>query len=124
MKDSHSSDSAAREAVDEYLWPLTGEVQQIDWESLAEQLRIRGRLADIAAHVRELHLRPRLRRLGPRPALAMIAAVTESLIEGPAGGPAWDQRLKAPVPSGLRDEWNQLAQRLRELEYRTTPPRR
>ena len=107
--------------IDEYLWPLTGEVSSMDWQPVVEELQIRQRLADIMAHVREMHVRPRLARLGPRASETMRCAVTESIIDGPEGGPPWTQTLREPVPRGLRDEWNQLAGRLCEIEQRRRP---
>jgi hypothetical protein len=102
--------------VDEYLWPLTGELWPIDWSSLAEEIHIRERLAEIAAHVRDTHLRPRLRRLGPAPSAALVAAMTQSIVDGPADGPLWAQVLKDPVPRALREEWARLTQRLRAID--------
>jgi hypothetical protein len=101
--------------VDEYLWPLTGNTSCIHWESITEELHIRKRLAEILAHVRETHIRPRLHRLGARANAAYSQSVTESIIAGPGDGPPWAQTLKEPVPLALRDEWNELAQRLWEL---------
>jgi len=101
--------------VDEYLWPLTGDVSSVDWESITEELHIRQRLAEIMAHVRETHLQPRLRRLGARANSADSRSITESIIAGPGDGPPWAQTLKEPVPRALREQWNELVQRLREL---------
>ena len=104
--------------IDEYLWPLTGDLSPINWEYLSEELHIRERLAEIMTHVREMHLAPRLRRLGLRNASAMAQTVAQAVIAGPENGPPWMQTLKEPVPRALRDEWTQLTQRLRELETR------
>lgn len=102
--------------VDEYLWPLTGELSPINWEALAEELHIRDRLAVIMAHVRELHLEPRLRRLGAGASADMTRVLTETVIAGPESGPPWEQRLRDPVPRALREEWEQLSRRLCELD--------
>jgi hypothetical protein len=102
--------------VDEYLWPLTGEMNSIHWESITEELHIRQRLAEILAQVREAHIQPRLRRLGAGVSSATNRSITESVIAGPGDGPAWVQTLKEPVPRALREEWNELALRLRELD--------
>jgi hypothetical protein len=104
--------------VDEYLWPLTGELSPINWEALAEELRIRERLAEIMAHVRTTHVRPRLRRVGPRVSAAAAQALTEAVIAGPSEGPPWLQTLKEPVPRVLREEWSALTHRLCALEHR------
>lgn len=110
------SDSDQRaDEVDEYLWPLTGSSWAVDWVSLNEELQIRCRLAEILSHVREVHVAPRLRRFGAGAPTNAMAAVAQSIIEGPAGGPCWAQTLRAPVPRALRDEWHELAQRLRTL---------
>ena len=101
--------------VDEYLWPLTGDASSVHWECIAEELHIRQRLAEILAHVRETHVQPRLRRFGTRVNSAHIRSITESVIAGPGDGPPWAQTLKEPVPRALREEWNELAQRLGEL---------
>ena len=108
--------------VDEYLWPLTGDTSSIqwesitkEWESITEELHIRQRLAKIMAHVREAYIQPRLRRLGARTNSAYIRSITESIIAGPGDGPPWAQTLKEPVPRALREEWNELAQRLCEI---------
>ncbi len=104
--------------IDEYLWPLTGDLSPINWEYLSEELHIRERLAEIMMHVREMHLTPRLRRLEPRLASTVTQAVAQAIIAGPENGPPWAQTLKDPVPRALRDEWKQLTQRLREIENR------
>ena len=101
--------------VDEYLWPLTGNISSVHWESITEELHIRQRLAEIMAHIREAHIQPRLRRLGAQANAAYIRSITESIIAGPGDGPPWAQTLKEPVPRALREEWNELAQRLGEL---------
>jgi hypothetical protein len=101
--------------VDEYLWPLTGEPPSIQWELVTEELRIRQRLAEMVTHVREMHVRPRLRHLSNRVALTQSRSIVESIITGPEGGPPWAQSLKEPVPRALRDEWTRLTQRLREI---------
>ena len=101
--------------VDEYLWPLTGDTSSIHWESITEELHIRQRMAEILAHVREAHIQPRLRRLGARANSAYSRSITESIIAGPGDGPPWAQTLKEPVPLALREEWNELAQRLGEI---------
>jgi len=113
-----SDDDRIEMGVDEYLWPLTGDLSPIDWEYLSEELHIRERLAEIMTHVREMHLMPRLRRLGPRVTSSMVQSVAQAVIAGPEAGPPWAQSLKEPVPRALRDEWNQLAQRLREIGNR------
>jgi hypothetical protein len=113
--------------VDEYLWPLTGDTSSVRWESITEELHIRQRLAEILAHVREAHVQPRLRHLGARTNSAHIRSITESIIAGPGDGPPWAQTLKEPVPRALREEWNELAQRLGKLNgiqrRRDTEPR-
>ena len=101
--------------VDEYLWPLTGNMAAVDWSALAEELQIRERLAAIKAHVYEMHVRPRLARLHLRRTPAETREVTGRIIEGPPEGPLWEQTLKDPVPRALREEWSALTQRLREL---------
>ena len=101
--------------IDEYLWPLTGGAWTVDWESLNEELQIRQRLAEILSHVREVHFTPRLRRLRAGAAANVVAAVTESVVEGPPDGPVWAQTLREPVPRALRDEWRQLARRLHNI---------
>lgn len=103
------------EQFDEYLWPLSGEVSAIDWSSLAEELQIRERLSEIMAHVRAAHLTPRLRRLGVQPSATLVQATTQALIAGPVDGRPWEQTLKEPVPRALREEWTELAERLRRL---------
>jgi hypothetical protein len=108
--------SEAYPEIDEYLWPLTGATAPISWETLAENLRIRNRLAEIRAHVYEMHVQPQLRRSGRRTAPDVVRAVTESLVAGPVDGPPWLQTLKDPIPRVLRDEWNELAQRLHDIE--------
>jgi hypothetical protein len=108
--------------IDEYMWPLTGEATAFNWTALAEQLEIRQRLGEILAHVRDMHIAPRQRRLGPRPSPDMIRAVEESVMDGPAHGPVWAQTLKEPVPRALRDEWHELTRRLREIERRAAQP--
>ncbi len=107
--------------IDEYLWPLTGDTSCIHWESVAEELHIRQRLAEIMAHTRDTHVRPRLRSLGLRDGSASARSVTAGIIEGPENGPPWTQSLREPVPRALRDEWNQLAQRLRALHAPSRP---
>jgi len=102
--------------IDEYLWPLTGALGAIDWSALTEELRIRKRLAEIAAHVRERHIAPRLRRCGPQPSPARVQAINESILMGPNEGPPWEITLKDPVPRALREEWHHLAEGLRGLE--------
>lgn len=101
--------------VDEYLWPLTGDPPSIQWELVTEELRIRQRLAEMVAHVREMHVRPRVRQLSNRVAFTQSRSIVESIITGPEDGPPWAQSLKEPVPRALRDEWTRLTQRLREL---------
>ncbi len=101
--------------VDEYLWPLTGDTSSIHWESVAEELHIRQRLAEILAHTRDTHVRPRLRSLGVREGSSSGRTLAASIIAGPEDGPPWTQSLHHPVPRALRDEWDQLAQRLRDL---------
>jgi len=108
--------SEAYPEIDEYLWPLTGVTAPVSWETLAEDLRIRNRLAEIRAHVHDMHVQPQLRRSGRCTAPDVIRAVTESLVAGPADGPPWLQTLKDPIPRALRDEWNELAQRLHDIE--------
>jgi hypothetical protein len=108
------SDDDRPEQIDEYLWPLTGDLSPINWEALAEELHIRDRLAVILAHVREMHVEPRLRRMGPR-ASGVARAATAAIISGPEDGPPWLQTLKEPVPRALREEWTRLARRLCEL---------
>ncbi len=113
--------------VDEYLWPLTGELSSIDWQLLTEELHIRERLAEIRAHVHETHVHSRLRRLGTHAGSAVRQAVTQTIIAGPEDGAPWAQTLKEPVPRALRAEWDQLAERLRviaENRYRSAPTRR
>ncbi len=105
--------------IDEYLWPLTGTPTAVNWELLAEELRIRNRLAAIRAHVQEMHVQPRLKRAG-RASTDVIQGLTASLIAGPLDGPPWMQRLKDPIPRALRDEWQELTQRLRAIEGRRT----
>ncbi len=110
------TERTAEAEMDQYLWPLTGESAAIDWESLVEELRIRERLGEILAHVRATHLGPRLRRLRVSTVTpALMQAITESVIAGPHNGPPWAQILKEPVPRALREEWNELAARLRDL---------
>jgi len=110
--------------VDEYLWPLTGDASCVRWESVTEELHIRQRLAEILAHVRETHVQPRLRRLGVSANSAGSRSITESIIAGPGDGPPWAQALKEPVPRALREEWNELAQRLRDLNKPRRQPLR
>ena len=102
--------------VDEYLWPLNGDTYSIHWEYITEELHIRRRLAEILAHVREAYIQPRLRRLGASANPATNRRIPESIIAGPGDGPPWAQTLKEPVPRELREEWNELAQRLQELD--------
>ena len=99
-------------AVDEYLWPLTGETDQIDWSSLTEELEIRRRLAEIAAHVCMVHVRPRLARWRGQMYPALTQAIRQGVIAGPEDGAPWEQTLKEPVPRALREEWAELARRL------------
>jgi hypothetical protein len=101
--------------VDEYLWPLTGDPPSIQWELVTEELRIRQRLTEIVTHVRDMHVRPRVRQLSNRVAFTQSRSIVESIITGPEDGPPWAQSLKEPVPRALRDEWTRLTQRLREL---------
>lgn len=108
--------------VDEYLWPLTGDFSAINWQALSEELRIRERLAEILAHVRAMHVEPRLRRSGPRPSAALLRALTEGIVDGPESAPPWQQQLKGSVPRALREEWTRLAQELREVEERRSRP--
>jgi hypothetical protein len=110
-----TDDDQVETEIDEYLWPLTGDLSPINWEHLSEEMHIRERLAEILAHVREMHVVPRQRQLGPRVAPATIV---QAVIAGPENGPPWEQTLKEPVPRALRDEWNQLAARLRTLAGR------
>lgn len=98
--------------IDEYMWPLTGAPTPFNWQALSEELEIRTRLGEILAHVRNMHIAPRLRRLGPRPSPDRIRAAEESVISGPVDGPVWIQTLHEPVPRALRDEWRALTQRL------------
>lgn len=107
--------------IDEYLWPLTGELTAINFDLLAEELRIRERLAEIMAHVHEMHVRPQLRRLGRRGSSAVAKAIAQNVIAGPEDGPPWVQTLKEPVPRALREEWNELARRLSEIRGRRAP---
>ena len=105
--------------VDEYLWPLNGDMNSIHlihWEYITEELHIRRRLTDILAHVREAYVQPRLRRLGAGANSATNRSIPESVIAGPGDGPPWAQTLREPVPRELREEWNELAQRLQELD--------
>ncbi|MFQ5664871.1 MAG: hypothetical protein ACE5I7_00415 [Candidatus Binatia bacterium] len=101
---------------DEYLWPLNGEASGINLDLLSEELRIRQRLAEIMAHVRETHLQPRLRRWASRLTCETTKAVAQAIVAGPEEGPPWEQALGHPVPRALRDEWRQLASRLRALK--------
>lgn len=120
-------DDRTEPEVDEYLWPLTGDLSPINWEALAEELHIRDRLAVIVTHVREVHLEPRLRRLGALASAGVTKAVTEAIIAGPEDGPPWAQTLRDPVPRALREEWNQLTRRLHELDrnrHKRTPASR
>ncbi len=110
------TERTAEAEMNQYLWPLTGESSAINWASLVEELRIRRRLGEILAHVRATHLGPRLRRLRVTAVTpALTQAITESVIAGPDNGPPWTQTLKEPVPRALREEWNELAARLRDL---------
>jgi len=102
--------------IDEYLWPLTGALSAIDWPALTEELRIRKRLAEIAVHVRERHIAPRLHRRGPQPSPALVQTIKESIIAGPDEGAPWEITLKDPVPRALREEWHQLAEDLRSID--------
>ena len=108
--------------VDEYLWPLTGDFLSVNWQLLAEELHIRTRLNEILAHVREVHIRPRLRVLGPCPSPHAIRATTQAIIAGPDDGPLWMQTLHHPVPRALREEWAMLAERLRDADHRRLVP--
>ncbi len=110
--------------IDEYLWPLTGDASSVRWESVTEELHLRQRLAAIMAHVREVHVEPRLRRLGAPAGSAYSQSTAESIIAGPEDGPPWAQTLKEPVPRALREEWDNLAQQLRELSRFRRRPRR
>ncbi len=110
-----ADDDQVETEIDEYLWPLTGDLSPINWEHLSEEMHIRERLAEILAHVREMHVVPRQRQLGPR---VVPATIVQAVIAGPENGPPWEQTLKEPVPRALRDEWNQLAARLRTLAGR------
>jgi hypothetical protein len=110
--------------VDEYLWPLNGSVAPIDWAALVEELRIRQRLTEIMAHVRQTHLRPRLARLGERVFPALTRGITEGIIAGPENGPPWAQTLREPVPRALREEWDQLTTRLQALRSHASAGRR
>lgn len=104
--------------VDEYLWPLNGDMNSIHlihWEYITEELQIRRRLTEILAHVREAYIQPRLQRLGAS-ANSATNRIPESIIVGPGDGPQWAQTLKEPVPRALREEWSDLAQRLQELD--------
>jgi hypothetical protein len=102
--------------VDEYLWPLNGDTYSIHWEDITDELHIRRRLAEILAHVREAYIQPRLRRLGASANSATNRSIPESIIAGPGDGPPWAQTLNEPVPRELREEWNELARRLQELD--------
>ena len=113
-----SADDRTEMQIDEYLWPLTGSMTAIDWPSVTEELQIRERLAEISAHVHEQHVQPRLRRLNVRASTALTEAVTRGIIAGAADGPPWTQTLRDPVPRALRDEWAQLAERLRAIQGR------
>jgi hypothetical protein len=105
--------------IDEYMWPLTGDSTSFNWTALTEELEIRTRLGAILAHVRDMHIAPRVRRLGPRPSRDRLRAVEESIIAGPAAGPLWAQTLQEPVPRALRDEWRELTRRLSEITGRS-----
>lgn len=109
-------------AIDEYMWPLTGESTAFDWSALTEELELRARLGTILAHVRDMHIAPRLRRLGPRPSPDQIRAVEASVIAGPTAGPLWAQTLREPVPRALRDEWQELTHRLSTIVARGGRP--
>jgi hypothetical protein len=102
--------------IDEYLWPLTGVTSPGTWETLAENLPIRNRLAESRAHVSEVYVQPQLRRSGRRTAPDAIRAVAESAVAGPVDGPPWLQTLREPIPRASCDEWNKLAERLRDIE--------
>lgn len=115
-------DNRADIEVDEYLWPLTGDQPSIRWELVTEELRIRQRLAEMVTHVREMHVRPRVRQLSTRVAFAQSRSIVASIITGPEDGPPWAQSLKEPVPRALRDEWTRLTQRLRELNVSRMAP--
>jgi len=108
--------------IDEYMWPLTGESTAFNWTALTEELELRARLGTILAHVREMHISPRVRRLGPRPTPDQIRAVEASVITGPTAGPLWAQTLHEPVPRALRDEWQGLTRRLSTIAARTGQP--
>ena len=107
--------SEAYPEIDEYLWPLTG-VTPISWKTLAENLRIRNRLAAIRAHVYEMHVQPQLRRSGRRTAPDVVRAVTESARCGTRRRPAVAADLERPNPACVAHEWNELAQRLHDIE--------
>ena len=109
-------------AIDEYMWPLTGESTIFNWAALTEELAIRTRLGVILAHVRDMHIAPRLRRLGPHPSADRIRAVEESVIDRAGDSPLWAQTLREPVPRALRDEWRQLTQRLSEIKRNRQSP--
>ena len=104
--------------IDEYLWPLVGETSaSVDWSLLAEELQIRQRLVEIMAHVHTTHVMPRLRRAEVR-STAQHRGIVESVIAGSPDAPPWEQMLRAPVPRALRDEFRELAQRLRAIGRR------
>src|SRR5262249_53084359 len=87
-------------------WPLTGDSTSFNWTALTEELEIRTRLGAILTHVRDMHVAPRVRRLGPDPSRDRVRAVEESIITGPAAGPLWAQRLQEPVPRALGEGWH------------------
>jgi hypothetical protein len=120
----HTGEDTSEMQVDEYLWPLTGELTPVDWVSLAEELRMRERLAEIMAHVRAMHIEPTLRQLGAQGSAVRRRVAGEAVIAGPLDGAPWERTLRGSVPRALREEWDQLAQRLREFERRRNAPRR
>lgn len=119
METSNQTMPSGETRIDEYLWPLTGDESAVDWEALAEELRLRNRLAEILSLVRERHVEPRLRRLTPGAyANTFARTLTAAVVVGPVGAPPWEQALADPVPQRLRDEWTYLAHSLRTLALR------